>query len=89
MHVIAPTNPGKVIELRPIGNFIIIANIIIIVITDTLRKRCFPPIAFHFTTALYYLLDIKIMEINVIQRDSKRWTQFRTSIFPELYMVCE
>jgi hypothetical protein len=24
-----------------------------------------------------------------IQRDSKRWTQFRTSIFPELYMVCE
>jgi len=24
-----------------------------------------------------------------IQRDSKRWTQFRTSVFPELYMVCE
>ena len=24
-----------------------------------------------------------------IQRDSKIWTQFRTSIFPELYMVCE
>ena len=24
-----------------------------------------------------------------IQRDSKRGTQFRTSIFPELYMVCE
>jgi hypothetical protein len=24
-----------------------------------------------------------------IQRDSKRWTQFRTSIFPELYMVRE
>ena len=24
-----------------------------------------------------------------MQRDSKRWTQFRTSIFPELYMVCE
>jgi len=23
-----------------------------------------------------------------IQRDSKRWTQFLTSIFPELYMVC-
>jgi len=23
-----------------------------------------------------------------VQRDSKRWTQFRTSIFPELYMVC-
>ena len=24
-----------------------------------------------------------------IQVDEKRWTQFRTSIFPELYMVCE
>jgi hypothetical protein len=24
-----------------------------------------------------------------IQSDSKRWTQFCTSIFPELYMVCE
>jgi len=24
-----------------------------------------------------------------IQHDSKRWTQFRTFIFPELYMVCE
>ena len=24
-----------------------------------------------------------------IQRDSERWTQFRMSIFPELYMVCE
>ena len=24
-----------------------------------------------------------------IQGDSKRWTQFRKSIFPELYMVCE
>ena len=24
-----------------------------------------------------------------IQRDSKRWTQFRTSIVPERYMVCE
>ena len=26
---------------------------------------------------------------HIIQRDSKRWTQFRTSIFPELYTVCE
>jgi hypothetical protein len=25
----------------------------------------------------------------VIQRDSKIWTQFRASIFPEIYMVCE
>jgi hypothetical protein len=24
-----------------------------------------------------------------IQCDSKRWTQFCTSVFPELYMVCE
>ena len=24
-----------------------------------------------------------------IQDDSKRWTQIRTSIFPELYVVCE
>ena len=24
-----------------------------------------------------------------VQRDSKRWTQFRTSVFPELYTVCE
>jgi len=24
-----------------------------------------------------------------VQRDSKRWAQFHTSIFPELYMVCE
>jgi len=24
-----------------------------------------------------------------IQGDSKRWTQFRTSIFPELYTVCD
>jgi len=23
----------------------------------------------------------------IIQRDSKRWTQFHMSIFPELYMV--
>jgi len=26
---------------------------------------------------------------SIIQRDSKRCTQFRTSVFPELYMVCE
>jgi hypothetical protein len=28
-------------------------------------------------------------KFGIIQRDSKRGTQFRTSIFPELYMVCE
>jgi len=27
--------------------------------------------------------------IIIIQRDSKRWTQICTSIFPELYIVCE
>ena len=27
--------------------------------------------------------------VTLIQRDSKRWIQFRTSIFPELYTVCE
>ena len=25
----------------------------------------------------------------IIQRDSKRWTQFHTYVFPELCMVCE
>ena len=30
----------------------------------------------------------KSYHINV-QRDSKRFTQFRKSIFPELYVVCE
>ena len=24
-----------------------------------------------------------------IQRDSKKWTQIHTSVFPELYVVCE
>jgi len=67
MHGTVSTIPGKVIELKPIGNIIIIANITIIVITDTLRERCFPPITFHVTTALYYLLDIMIMDCNVLQ----------------------
>jgi len=30
----------------------------------------------------------EFIELN-IQRDSKRWTQIPTAIFPELYMVCE
>jgi hypothetical protein len=29
------------------------------------------------------------IELYNLQRDLKQWTQFRTSIFPELYMVCE
>ena len=32
--------------------------------------------------------DLLLQELN-IQCDSKRLTQIRTSIFPELYMVCE
>ena len=35
------------------------------------------------------LLKLQYREIIKIQGDSKRWTQFRTPIFPELYMVCE
>jgi len=37
---------------------------------------------------LYTVRDLVLHVIN-IQRDLKRWTQFRTSIFPELYTVCE
>jgi hypothetical protein len=33
----------------------------------------------------YALLNLSV----TIQRDSNRWTQFRTSIFPKLYTVCE
>jgi hypothetical protein len=35
------------------------------------------------------IVNIYCAFVGQIQRDSKRWTQFRTSIFPELYMVCE
>jgi len=41
-------------------------------------------------------LPIKIVEVLLfllarlnIERDLKRWTQFYTSIFPEIYTVCE
>ena len=53
----------------------------------------------HFSTMLldsksYSTLLILPAVSNVskytdIHRASKRWTRFRTSIFPELYMVCE
>ena len=33
--------------------------------------------------------DNDILNQRIIQGDSKRLTQFRTSIFPELYLVCE
>jgi hypothetical protein len=32
---------------------------------------------------------MRIRALIKVQRDLERWTQFRTSIFPELYMVCE
>jgi len=35
------------------------------------------------------MLQFMFHTADIIQRDSKRWTQFRTSIFPELCMVCE
>ena len=34
-------------------------------------------------------LHIRSLHNGRVQRDLKRWTQFRTSIFPELYMICE
>ena len=44
-----------------------------------------PSSRLHGTTPL----SLDEISLNVIQRDSKRLTQFHTSIFPELYMVCE
>jgi len=42
-------------------------------------------------TLAYVCLLLLHVRVNwyIIQRDSKIWTQFRTSIFPELYMACE
>jgi len=37
----------------------------------------------------HYLKLCAYQEALKIQDDSKRWTQFRTSVFPEMYMVCE
>ena len=39
--------------------------------------------------SLYPSAYIYIYIYTYTQRDSKRWTQFRTSIFLEQYMVCE
>jgi hypothetical protein len=41
-----------------------------------------------FTATVIFIRPTKFLTRN-IQRDSKRLTQFRTSIFPELYVVCE
>jgi len=40
---------------------------------------------------LPFLNHLQVVTIGYfnIQRDSKRWTQLRTFIFPELYIVCE
>ena len=35
------------------------------------------------------LIYLPVQAYFFIQRDSKLWTQFRTSLFPELYMLCE
>ena len=38
---------------------------------------------------LFQAESVSDISQNFIQRDSKRLTKFRTSVFPELYMVCE
>ena len=43
---------------------------------------------FYILHALYVYFKVFILYY-VTQRDSKRWTQFRTSIFSEIYKVCE
>jgi len=37
----------------------------------------------------YSLKNVTFLKETVVQIDSKRWTQFHTSISAELYMVCE
>jgi len=63
----------------------------------TLRKSNLHNLLFHSEYSVYHLkyLLCKLTGCFLnhtflnIQGDSKRWTEFRTSIFPELYMVCE
>jgi len=44
----------------------------------------------YFTgTAGFITVWHNVWYSSVIQRDSKRWTPFRTSVFPEQHMVCE
>ena len=42
----------------------------------------------HTVHFVDFVIFVQQMHNVQIQRDSKRWTEFRTSIFPELYMVC-
>jgi hypothetical protein len=61
-------------------------------LTKILLKYC-KPIKYTCVWMLMFVVtthNIKTLKIiEFMERDSKRWTQFRTSIFPELYMVCE
>ena len=54
-----------------------VADLYIVVFLNVMRHSFFP-----------YLTDCRSV-ILYIQGDLKRWAEFRTSIFPELYMVCE
>jgi len=63
-------------------------------------ERFFPPIRVNLMKILPWLPNtanaikkgVRICHVICtcrIESDSKRWTQFLTSIFPELYMICE
>ena len=41
----------------------------------------------NFSSVTFHM-QIGVQKVN-IRDDSKRWTQFRRCIFPELYMICE
>ena len=52
----------------------------------------------HFFQSMYYIIIIIGVTLqfwcsakgrSIVQRDSKRWTQFRMSIFPKIHMVRE
>jgi hypothetical protein len=76
-------------------------NSIVILYIDDYNRKIYNFITNNsFTLATRYITNKKKKELlclivnlyvinYVLQRDSKRWTQIRTSIFPELYMVCE
>jgi len=44
---------------------------------------------YAFLTPGFAILQERATRDRKIERDSKKWTQFRTSIVPELYKVCE
>ena len=47
--------------------------------------------SFGFSNYYYYFKFTNVYKYmkKIIEGDSKRLTQFRTSMFPELYMTCE